>query len=376
MARRSRTSTITFTGFGTLILVLLVVVLAQNLCNGLDLGSLSGARTVEETVTGDWIRIYFTSPRYPDDDAYHHGGIDEHLVAAINQAQSSVDVAAYDFDLQSVADALIAAHGRGVPVRFVTDSDNADEDAVLALQDAGIPVVEDRRDSGLMHDKFVVIDGQWVWTGSWNLTENCTYRNNNNAVLIASAALAENYAAEFEEMFAGAFGPTSPAETPNPRISITFQTADGQTHEVAVENYFSPEDGVAAHLIAEIERAQSRIRFMAFSFTSDEIADALIERARAGVIVQGVFEKRNAESEYGQYSRLRDAGLDVWLDGNPYIMHHKVIIIDDATVILGSYNFTANAENANDENLLIIRDPEVAAHFVVEFGRVYEQAAR
>lgn len=374
MARRSRTSTITFTGFGTLILVLLVMVLAQNLWNGLDLGSLSGARTVEETVTGDWMRVYFTSPRYPDDDAYHHSGVDEHLVAAINQAQGSVDVAAYDFDLQSVADALIAAHARGVQVRFVTDSDNADEDAVLALQDAGIPVVEDRRASGLMHNKFVVIDRQRVWTGSWNLTENGTYRNNNNAVLITSAALAKNYSAEFEEMFAGEFGPTSPAKVPNPQIAISFQTADGQMHEVAVENYFSPEDGVAAHILAEIAHAQSRIRFMAFSFTSDEIADALIERARAGVIVQGVFEERNAESEYGQYSRLRDAGLDVWLDSNPYIMHHKVIIIDDATVILGSYNFTSNAENANDENLLVIRDPEVAARFVVEFGRVYEAA--
>lgn len=352
-------------------LAIIVLALARLVYNE---WGLVGGRTVEETVTGDWLRIYFTSPRYPDDDAYHHGGVDEHLVAAINQAQSNVDVAAYDFDLQNVADALIAARGRGVQVRFVTDSDNADKDAVLALQDAGIPIVEDRRNSGLMHDKFVVIDRQWVWTGSWNLTENGTYRNNNNALLIASAALAKNYSAEFEEMFIGEFGPTSPAKTPNPQITITFQTADGQTHEVAVENYFAPEDGVAAHVIAEVAHAQSRIRFMAFSFTSDEIADALIERARAGVIVQGVIEERNAESEYGEYTRMRDAGLDVWLDGNPYIMHHKVIIIDDATVILGSYNFTSNAENANDENLLIIRDPEVAARFLVEFGRVYEAA--
>lgn len=356
---------------GACTLAALTLALAQLACNELDL---SGGRTVEETVTGDWIRVYFTNPRYPDNDAYHYGGVDEQLVAAINQAQASVDVAAYDLDLQSVADALIAAHTRGVRVRFVTESDNADEEAVLALEDAGILIVEDRRDSGLMHNKFVVIDRQWVWTGSWNLTVNCTYRNNNNAALIASAALAENYTVEFEEMFAGRFGPASPAETPNPRVTIAFQTEDGQTHEVEVENYFSPEDGVAARIVAAIAGAQRRIRFMAFSFTSDEIADALIARARAGVIVQGVIEKRNAESEYGEYTRLRDAGLDVRLDGNPYIMHHKVIIVDDATVILGSYNFTGNADKYNDENLLIIRDPEVAALFAVEFGRVYEQA--
>jgi phosphatidylserine/phosphatidylglycerophosphate/cardiolipin synthase-like enzyme len=355
---------------GAFTLAALALALAQLACSEQDL---DGGRTVTDTVSGDWIRVYFTSPRYPDDGS-RQGGIDEPLVAAIDQAQTSVDVAAYDLDLQSVADALIAAHARGVQVRFVTESDNADEEAVLALQDAGIPVIEDGRDEGLMHNKFVVIDRQWVWTGSWNLTWSETHRNNNNPVLIASAPLEANYPAEFEEMFARRFGPASSAGTPHPHITIAFQSPGGQTREVALENYFAPEDGVAAHLVAEIERAQSRIRFMAFSFTSDAIADRMIARARAGVAVQGVIEERNAESEYGQYRRLRDAGLDVRLDGNPYLMHHKVIIVDDATVLLGSYNFTSSAERTNDENLLIIHDPEVAARFVAEFGRLYEQA--
>jgi len=143
---------------------------------------------------------------------------------------------------------------------------------------------------------------------------------------------------------------------------------------VEVENYFAPEDKVAAQIISEIEGARDRIRFMAFVFTSDEIADAMLARARAGVVVQGVIEARSAEGEYSEYERLQVAVHDVLQDGNPYILHHKVIIIDDATVILGSYNFTASAEEKNDENLLIIHDAEVAALFVAEFGRVYEQA--
>ena len=113
---------------------------------------------------------------------------------------------------------------------------------------------------------------------------------------------------------------------------------------------------------------------MAFTFTSAEIADALLEQAQAGVVVQGVIESRNAGQDYSQYNRLQAVVHDVLPDGNPYIMHHKVIIIDDATVILGSYNFTVSAEDANDENTLIIHDSEVAALFVAEFGRVYEQA--
>jgi len=348
-----------------------VVALVQAAC--VEIGS----RTVTETVSGDWIRVYFTSPRYPDDDAYHHGGLDEELAAVIEQAESSVDMVAYDLDLDSVVSALIAAHRNGVQVRVVVESDNADEQAVADLRQAGVPLVEDERDSGLMHNKFVVIDGQWVWTGSWNLTYNGTYRNNNNVVLIASPALAENYTAEFEEMFTGQFGPTSPADTPHPQVIITVETGTGeekQVQRVEVENYFAPEDQVAAQVIAEIEGAQERIRFMAFTFTSDEIADAMLERARAGVVVQGVIESRNAGGEYSEYQRLQAAVHDVLPDGNPYIMHHKVIIIDDATVILGSYNFTASAEEDNDENLLIIHDAEVAALFVAEFGRVYEQA--
>ncbi|MBN1811038.1 MAG: phospholipase [Anaerolineae bacterium] len=354
----------------SLVIALAILIIVQAACDE----SGGGQHTVKETVSGDWIRVYFTSPRYPDDDSYHYGGLDEQLAAVLGYAESSVDVAAYDFDLESVTEALIDAHQRGVKVRFVTDSDNANEDAVGQLRQAEIPVVEDKRDEGLMHNKFVIIDGEWIWLGSWNLTENGTYRNNNNAVLIASPALAENYTAEFEEMFTGQFGPTSPANTPHPHIFITTELDGGQTKQVALENYFAPEDEAQAQIIAEIQGAQSRIRFLAFTFTSDEIAEAMLERARAGVVVQGVIEDRNAEQDYSDYERLRAEVHDVLPDGNPYIMHHKVIIIDDQTVILGSYNFTASAENRNDENVLIIHDPEVAALFVEEFGRVYETA--
>ena len=265
----------------------------------------------------------------------------------------------------------IDAHQRGVEVRVVVETDNADEDAVIALEQAGVPLIDDQRESGLMHNKFVVIDRVWVWTGSWNMTENGTYRNNNNAVLVASPGLAENYAAEFEEMFKGGFGPTSPADTRNPRISIEI---DGEGKSVEVENYFAPEDAAAAHIIAEISSAQSRIRFMAFTFTSKAIADAMLEQERAGIVVQGVIEDRNAENDYSQYDRLKREIHDILPDGNPYIMHHKVIIVDDETVILGSYNLTISAEESNDENVLIIHDPAVAALFVEEFGRVYEAA--
>ncbi len=351
-----------------LLVVGLVVLLLLDWGGIIDLDDLLGGspEPILEEPGGAWYEIYFTSPRYPDEDAYHTGGLDERLAAAIDKAQKSVDVAAYEFDLTSVAEALIAAHQRGVQVRLVTDTDNVDEQTIRDVKKAGIPVVDDDR-GGIMHDKFVVIDGSIVWTGSWNLTENGTYRNNNNAVALQSVRLAENYTAEFKEMFEDkSFGPSSPANTPHPRLEISG---------VTVENYFAPEDKVADKLIPLLEGAQSSIRFLAFSFTHDDIGQAMRDRARAGVTVQGVFEERGSDTEYSEYGRLNGVeGVEVRLDGNPYLLHHKVIIIDDKTVVLGSFNFSASADEKNDENVLVVHDADFTAHYVAEFQRMWANA--
>jgi phosphatidylserine/phosphatidylglycerophosphate/cardiolipin synthase-like enzyme len=73
---------------------------------------------------------------------------------------------------------------------------------------------------------------------------------------------------------------------------------------------------------------------------------------------------------------LKNAGLDVRLDGNPRLMHHKLIIIDGKVVVTGSYNFSYNAEQNNDENTLIIHNQELAGEYLAEFQRIYSQAQR
>lgn len=294
------------------------------------------------------------------------GGPDSHLAAAIDAARLSVEVAVYELDLWSVRDALIAAHRRGVSVRMVTDSDNIDTGEIQDLKEAGIPVLGDRRES-LMHNKFAIIDHQEVWSGSMNFTINDAYKNNNNLIRMRSSQLAQDYVTEFEEMFAqDQFGMGSPANTPYPSLTI-----EGTRLNV----YFSPDDGAAAHLIERIQEAQRSIHFLAYSFTSDDIADAILQRAQAGVTVSGVFEGSQVDSNLGgEYSRLVDAGLDVRLDGNAHNMHHKVMIIDEQVVVTGSYNFSANAEERNDENLLIINNLELARQFEAEFDKVFSQS--
>lgn len=353
---------------GLLLLSLVALALLLQQCVG---GIWLGRRAAREAVATDWVTIYFTNPRSPGDDSSPYtGGIDRDLVALIDAAQERVDVAAYDLDLETVTDALVRARERGVQVRLVTDGTHADEEPVTRMRQAGIPVVaRPEEDRGLMHNKFVVVDGTWVWTGSWNLTENGTYRNNNNGILIASELLAQDYAAEFEELFSGLFGPSSPADTPYPVIEV-----EAGTKTARIEVYFAPEDGATEAILNMLSQARSHVRFLAYHFTSEPLADALINLARQGVRVEGVIESRTAQDPYSQFDRLHSNGVEVLPDGNPYIMHHKVFVVDDQTVVTGSFNFTLSAEEQNDENVLILHDAEVAAAYAEEFDRVLEVA--
>lgn len=316
------------------------------------------------TPTG-WYSVYFSDPQDPSSQKLR-GGPDQDLAQAIDQARLSVDVAVLQLDLWSIRDALIDAQRRGVRVRMVTESDYLDEDEVQDLLQAGIQVVGDRRE-GLMHNKFLVIDRLDVWTGSMNFTVNEAYRNNNNLIRIRSELLAQNYTAEFEEMFLDdEFGPGSPATTPNPDLTIAGSP---------VESCFSPDDGCTARLVEAIASAQQDIVFLAYSFTSDELAQALMDRLDHGVQIAGVIESGQATTNRGsKWSLFQSTTMDIILDSNPNQMHEKVMVIDKRIVAMGSFNFTYSAETRNDENLLIIENPALAAIYLAEFNRIYQQA--
>jgi phosphatidylserine/phosphatidylglycerophosphate/cardiolipin synthase-like enzyme len=317
-----------------------------------------------------WYAIYFIDPTGPVAE-YYSGGPDEALAQAIDQARLSVDVAVYDLDLSSVSHALINAHRRGVKVRVITESDNMDTVAtkIPALKEAGIPVIGDRRE-GLMHNKFTVIDHMEVWTGSMNYIANDAYRNDNNLIRIRSTKLAQDYTTEFNEMFEeDLFGPDDRPATPYPNVNV---------NGTEIEVYFSPDDGVAKHIVDLVNSAQESIYFLAYSFTSDQISDAMLSRAQAGIALAGVFEKTQvaANKSSSEYDPLRLAGLDVWLDANPKNMHDKVILIDGKIVITGSYNFGAGAEKKNDENILVIHNVDITALYMQDFQRIYERARK
>jgi phosphatidylserine/phosphatidylglycerophosphate/cardiolipin synthase-like enzyme len=323
---------------------------------------------------GFW-QAYFTGPTGESDPSTYIGGIDQRLIDAIGDVQETLDIAAFEWNNPRLTQAVLDAYSRGVQVRMVVDDEHTIEDNEEALDDgeespfqlildANIPLVDDGR-SGLMHNKFMIMDHQTVWTGSMNYTINGTYRNNNNMLALRSSRAVEAYQAEFNEMFVdGEFGSSR-----SDRDGTEF-TLDG----TQVEILFSPEDQPVDALLDAINSAEKNIRFMTFSFTLDEVGQALLDRAENGVAVEGVFEVTGSRTSFSELPRLFCAGLPVLQDGNPYILHHKVFIIDDELVLTGSFNISSSATEDNDENMVIIRDADLAAQYIAEFGRVQSQA--
>jgi phosphatidylserine/phosphatidylglycerophosphate/cardiolipin synthase-like enzyme len=330
-----------------------------------------GVDTAPVTTFGGWWEVYFTDPINMNDPEQIAGSIEETLIHYIDAATTTIHIAAFEFNLTPIADALIAAHDRGVEVQWVTDDEHgieADEEddhgQFAMLADAGIEVVDDGR-SALMHNKFIIFDGQTVWTGATNLTVNGIFENNNNVIVLRSARVAAIYESEFQEMWAGEFGPKSPSTVDEQSVTI-----DG----VPVQILFGSEDDAIAHILPYIEGAQSSIRFMAFSFTKDELGDAMLAQAEAGVDLAGIFETRGSETDASELGKLFCAGYAMRQDGNPSTFHHKVIVIDEQIVITGSLNFSENADSSNDENVVIITEPNIAQLFLEEFDRRWEEA--
>ncbi|HSV94632.1 MAG TPA: phospholipase D-like domain-containing protein [Spirochaetia bacterium] len=310
--------------------------------------------------TETYYEIYFTDPTNPDDKS-----VEQALIQKIDASEKSIDLAVFEFDIEAVGQAIIRAKERGVTVRVVYDNEYSDKDKQMGeLKSEGIPAVPDNR-SALMHNKFFVFDNDCVWTGSFNITNNASRKNNENAVYFCSPEASANYKTEFAEMYSGEFGTTSPSDTPYPTFVI---------NGIAVENCFAPEDKCMAKVIKAVNTAETSIHFLAFSFTYNDLAKTMIANANKGVVVEGIFESRSANTDSSECGRLLNKGYDIRLDGNPGTMHQKVIIIDEKIVIFGSFNFSVSADEKNDENLLIWYDPTLATVFEEQYQLIKSQA--
>ncbi len=318
------------------------------------------------TASEQFWAVYFTTPHLGKIRA-----VQDHpetvLKGMIDDSSREVIGAFYELTSPVIILSLVNAFKRGVDVKIVVDTDNVHEKAFQDIIAAGIPVVDDQR-SGIMHNKFCIIDREIVWTGSYNLTRNGGFKNNNNAISIRSKELAGIFRTEFFEMFTHRIFGNRKEFMPFPFLLNRYHVAI-QGSKINV--YFSPEDDIETIIIKRLRGARRSIHFMAFSFTSNDMGEEIIRAHKRGVKVKGIFEKRGAGTRYSEFVKMKLEGVPVMRDENPYAMHHKVIIIDETIVITGSYNYSKSARIKNDENVIIFDHAGVAMQYLDEFKRLY-----
>lgn len=323
------------------------------------------------------------------------------LIGYLDRARTSVDLAVYEFsDSNGIAAALVRAKQRGVRVRLAMDHDNVVAAATNlgTLDAASIPWIDDaiggQPSSALMHDKFVVIDGDVVWTGSYNLSDPGAYDDLQDVLVIHDAGVASAFTGQFEQMWGGSaeLPDASAASFHNRKSDLgahVFQVA-GRT----VELWFSPVDdapngGPMAHLRQAVATADASIDFHVFAFFDQTLADAMKARHDVGVVVRGVFEGIYWNAAYSEALDLRgltatttgtaDPDPVPWspaalvlADAEPHFLHAKSLIVDAAaptsapTVATGSFNWSDSANTANDENLVLVHDDAALANLFLQ----------
>ena len=129
------------------------------------------------------------------------------------------------------------------------------------------------------------------------------------------------------------------------------------------EVYFSPQGGCTEAVVRELDKARSAVLVQAYSFTSAPIAKALVDAHKRGVKVQVILDKSQRTERYSSADFVAHAGIPTFIDAKHAIAHNKVMVIDGATLLTGSFNFTTGAEMHNAENLLVIHDAKLAGKY-------------
>jgi phosphatidylserine/phosphatidylglycerophosphate/cardiolipin synthase-like enzyme len=359
------------------------------------------------------------------------------VVEAIRGARQEILVAVQELSLPGVAEALIERHRQGVAVKVVMENTYStpwseqhpadltphqrlrqdqlralgQPDAVALLQRAGVPMLDDTADgsagSGLMHHKFLVVDRQVVVTGSANFSPSCvhgdaddarTRGNVNHLLRFDSGPLAAVFAREFEQMWGD-----GPGGAPDSRFGLAKASGPPQrvwVGNTSVDVLFAPhrrsdpENGLH-WLSGQLAAVRRRLDLSLFVFSAQTLADTMAALPPRGVAVRLLADPGFASRPYSEVldvlgvSRpdqncLLEADNQVWRRplegvGTPRLvggdkLHHKFAVIDRARVITGSFNWSPSAAHQNDETLLLIASPQLAAHFTREMDRLWRGA--
>ena len=286
------------------------------------------------------------------------------LVDEINAAQNSIDFAIYGYTkVPALQKALESAQTRGVKIRFVYDLDKNNTNIYPDTSYLSKILTSNNHDTDnkLMHDKFFVFDNKKVMTGSANISNTDMSGFNSNAIiLIYSEKIANIYSQEFEQMYSGKFHKQK------------SKICDKQENNISV--YFSPQDkAITTQVIPLVDSAQKYVYIPAFLITHKGLSDSLINASKRGVAVKIILDSTNTHTPSSKMKMLRAAGIQVKTENLAGKLHSKSIIIDDSCTIIGSMNFSRSGEGVNDENLIVIKDPQIAQFYKTFFQYLWQR---
>ncbi|HEU4717807.1 MAG TPA: phospholipase D-like domain-containing protein [Bacteroidia bacterium] len=337
------------------------------------------------------ITVYFNHPVNTSvsngvNAVYLNQSIDDTLIAYINRAKYSLDIAVYNYiqtsAISNIATAINNAYARGVKIRWIYNGSSSNSG--LSQLNANIHTLGSPTTStyGIMHNKFMIVDAHssdpsdpLVWTGSCNWDEQQINSDANNVIIIQDNNLAAAYTTEFNEMWGDTglvpnvanskFGPDKTDNTPH-----TF-TIGSRT----VELYFSPSDGTNNHILSAINSADNTLYFGVYTFTDATDANAIKTKDLAGVYTAGIIDQYSTSyTPYSTLSPVMGNRLRVYTQSNS-IYHNKFLIADDCdstsdpVVLTGSHNWTVSADTKNDENTLIIHSAVIANIYFQAFDQ-------
>ena len=366
----------------------------------------------------DDVEVYFNHVVNPP---AVQANLEQKIIELIDSANSTLYMAIYDLDLPGIANAMVAAKQRGVDVKFVTDEDNIageNDQAIAILNQGGVPWIDDTENgsagSKIQHNKFIVVDGKKVLTGSTNFSQSGVHGdldaqgnlisegNDNHIVIIDSNQLASVYTHQFNLMWGDGQGGAKDSLFGLGKPDHQLETVYTNNDNIRIDVQFTPQSpsvyvgSTLYNMQQYIRNAQYRIHLAQFVISAQDVADEMELRHDAGVEVQGLgdasffsryysefqdmlgIEKPNTSGEI-EVDSYTGAANNIWenpadvrvakLNGGDKF-HHKYMIIDDL-VLTGSHNISGAAAFGNDENIVVIHDSETAAEFEGHFSYTY-----
>ncbi len=140
-----------------------------------------------------------------------------------------------------------------------------------------------------------------------------------------------------------------------------------------VETYFSPGSECKSAIIKSISQAQKSLDICVFTISDNEISNKIIEAHRRKVTVRIISDNEKLLDKGSDIQMLSDAGIPVKIDNTSNHMHHKFVIIDNKSVLTGSYNWTRSAELYNHENVIVIDNQANTLLFKNEFEKLWRE---